>query len=63
MNPITDYPENEKPAKKKRVGVWIERANAKPVIPTPAPEISPNADQSNVMTREQWEAHLKKIAE
>lgn len=63
MNPILDGWEKEKPAKKKRVDVWIERANTKPVIPTPAPEISPNADQTNVMTREQWEAHLKKIAE
>lgn len=66
MNPITDYPENEKPAKKKRMqtkgispDLMPEHRQVMIVIDTKAS----NFRESNVMTREQWEEHLKKIAE
>lgn len=63
MNPILDGWEKEKPAKKKRV----EKLEPEPA--KEAPPVDPNWvkaqnwKQSNVMTRAQWEAHLKKIAE
>lgn len=54
MNLILDGPEKEKPAKKKRV---VE-VKADPKATAEAPIM-----ESNVMTREQWEAHLKALKE
>lgn len=56
MNPITDGWEKEKPAKKKRA----ERPAPEPM---PDPVRKAPLGECNVMTRKEWEAHLKKIAE